>query len=68
MFLKFRKSYKVVGYSYEADYHCVSCAIERFGDPDNPELEDSEGNPIHPLFLDQLEGGKYCGDCLEEIE
>lgn len=39
-----------IAYTYEADYHCPDCAIERFGSdelgfvPIN--AEDDEGNPV----------------------
>ena len=58
----------IIGYTYEADYHCVDCTIERFkehrpalGDPmafaadENRILynqTDSEGNTVHPVFAD----------------
>jgi len=64
----YRKSFEVVGYAYEAALHCLDCAGKRFENPDKEGLEDSEGNPIHPLFLDQLEGGECCDDCFEPIE
>jgi hypothetical protein len=67
----YRKSFEVVGYTYDAALHCLDCTEDRFGidldNPDNP-IEDSEGNPIHPIFLDSLEGGECCDDCFEPIE
>lgn len=62
----------VVGFAYEADLHCVDCAIGRFGpdimgqDPAEP--EDDEGNPISPVFDGEdaysEDGAPYCcGDC-----
>lgn len=70
---------KVVGYSYDADIHCVDCTIKGF-QPYLPESghrtvedwldaedlpHDSEGNEIHPIF-DTDEAGdspEHCGDC-----
>lgn len=65
-----RKTYEVVGYTYEADYHCLTCAEKRFGQSVynlDFEAEDHEGNPVHPIFLGSLEGDEHCGDCLEAI-
>ena len=53
----------VIGYSYEADVHCIQCTERRFGPPPyydrsddqgNPmmDLTDDEGNAIHPIFDD----------------
>ena len=68
---------RIIGYSYEADFHCVGCTFERFntllpptarlfGMVDfisEPEVEDSEGNAIHPIFSFDLEQEENCGDC-----
>ena len=56
--------YDIVGYTYEADYHCVDCAAKRF----NAEVDmtakdkdingilfdqtDNEGNVVFPVFAD----------------
>jgi len=66
-----RKTYEIVGYAYDADWHCVDCTAARFGRAVyelNFEAEDSEGNPVHPILLGDLEGDEVCGDCLEPIE
>jgi len=59
----------VIGYAYEADLHCIACTVARFGHEPTEEDEDSEGNPIHPLFAgDEYQAeGEYCGDCHAEI-
>lgn len=62
----------VIGYTYEADEHCESCAIERFGAALYDETaEDAEGNPPHPIFGDHEPSnawiGCYCGTCGDEI-
>jgi len=43
---------QVIGYTYEADYHCISCAEERFGVDQYGAVEgvDNEGNSTHPVF------------------
>ena len=66
------KHWEIVGYTYDADAHCVTCAEERFGpqvhDDEQPP-EDSEGNEIHPMFAgdEYSSEGEHCGDCGEEI-
>lgn len=64
------KCYDVVGYTYEADVHCIDCARKRFGrrlDVDGL-LEDGEGKLVNVIFA----GGEYpddwcCGDCGEAL-
>lgn len=65
----------VVGYSYDADSHCPACtkAAVAKGQLYHPALaeldengvpfdtEDSEGNPVHPIFG----GGEVECDCRE---
>lgn len=58
------------GYAYEASTHCPGCAYARFGDAlDDPDTEDSEGNPIHAFFgYDEHDPqGVFCDDCGGEI-
>lgn len=54
---KKRALHEPIAYTYEADYHCPSCALERFGrcedghvacqgGPDHEPVEDDEGNPV----------------------
>jgi hypothetical protein len=62
------KAWEVVGWAYEADIHCPACAMKRFGSAlENPSSEDTEGNPIHPIFAACEEAGDYCGDCGERL-
>lgn len=58
---------KVVGYTYEADYHCIACTTARFPEPD--EATDNEGNAVYPVFdTDEAQPlGEYCGDCGDVI-
>lgn len=58
---------RVVGYTFEADYHCIACTTTRFPEPD--EAIDREGNAVHPVFdTDEAQPlGEYCGDCGNEI-
>lgn len=64
------KAWDVIGYAYEADIHCVSCTKKRFPNvEDNDRLEDSEGNPIHPIFAsDEGSDSEVCGDCGGSLE
>lgn len=58
----------IIGYSYEADHHCVECAQVRFGSPVPDDAEDEEGNPVHPIFAgDEFEEPPVCGDCGEAL-
>jgi hypothetical protein len=57
-------SYDVVGYSFNADCYCVDCTIEAFGGEPDEDTEDSDGNPVHPIFAgDEHEETVCCGDC-----
>lgn len=66
------KFWEIIGWAYEADTHCPACARARFG-ANVAELEpcpdDSEGNPIHPMFAgdEHDPAGEWCGDCRAEI-
>ena len=56
---------EIVGYSYEADIHCVDCTAKRF-----PTLTgtDDEGNIVHPVFgSDETDYAWHC-DCGVEID
>ena len=69
----YRKCFEVIGYTYEADVHCIECAKNRFGtsDPTNPYLNitDNEGNSVYPIFLDsEWDSHPVCGDCLELLD
>ena len=70
---------RIIGYSYEAEFHCVECAINRFGyggpaDPNQNNISmsqtDSEGNVITPVFdiTEIADSERYCGTCLGELE
>lgn len=62
-----------IAYTYEADWHCPDCAIERFGrEPGTSWVRDdaidSEGNPIGALApWDEVLDSLYCGTCGELI-
>lgn len=73
-------SVRIIGYSYEADFHCVRCAQVRIFDVlaspkgcDENEIplaaQDGEGNPVTPVFSTD-DAGEYacCGDCGAELE
>jgi hypothetical protein len=74
-----RKSYEIVGWTYEAAVHCNDCAAVRFGTSQDKHTDsgrslqgvDGEGNDIHPLFLDNLSDFDYvvsCDGCFKPIE
>jgi hypothetical protein len=54
------KSCDVIGYTYNADYHCTDCAIVAFGEhPDSPPIHrwcadgiDADGNAPTPITAD----------------
>ncbi len=68
-----------LGFVYEADIHCESCAVDQFGpeilDDDTGVIADREGNPVTPYTVGdaseyasvQHDLGEYphvhCGDC-----
>ena len=60
--------YTIIGWVYEAGYHCPQCARSRFGD-DLHKLDttDAEGNPLTPLHAGQATGDEYCDDCFEML-
>lgn len=67
----------VIGYAYDADHHCPICAGMRFGVDGKGFVygEDSEGNPVHPVFgsdewwnTEEEDCQRLsCGDCHDEI-
>lgn len=61
------ESYRVTGYTYEADYHCTEHATERFGKNDlghvPEDATDGEGNPVGAIFADSdVDPIQYCGE------
>lgn len=65
------KAYEILGYSYDADIHCLDCAIKRFGAPifneANPP-DDNEGNEVQPVFASDFDGdSENCSDCAAPI-
>jgi hypothetical protein len=67
--IPYRKTYELVGYVYDADLHCVLCATERFGEALTSRRlpEDSEGNTVYPLILEEVTEGDVCRDCLRRL-
>ena len=67
----------IIGYTYEADEHCTSCASKRFiGTGSGPvdangvpfDGTDDEGNPIMPRFVhDEVLETISCGTCGDTI-
>ena len=57
----------IIGYTYEADVHCVACARQDWHQSLDGAI-DREGNTVHPIFsTDEQESSLYCGDCGELI-
>lgn len=69
-----------IAYTYEADHHCESCALERFGRDEYGDITgtDSEGNEVGVVapwdeWQQQLEEAETlacgtCGGVIEEYE
>jgi hypothetical protein len=64
----FRKSFEVVGFTADADTWCPSCAETTYG-PDSASPIDSKGDPVRPIFLDEVDSQKprACNLCWVEI-
>lgn len=69
-------SYDVVGYAYDADIHCVSCASKQFSQDDLDNLSskhlDKWGGTLDsdptPVFRDSEGADKdFCGNCFEKL-
>lgn len=61
--------FEPVAFTYQAAFHCVECAKERWGDDvmkHDVGVYDAEMNPIRPVydFDDVREDGESCGTCL----
>ena len=66
----YRKTYEVVGYTYDADMHCVDCTITHFGAEAMTRRispTDSEGNHIQVVFLEQATDGNVCRECRRRL-
>lgn len=66
------KHFDIIGYTYEADCYCDSCAAERFGrcacDQNDVHGIDCAGNEVNPIFAgDEHKGTIRCGACGEVI-
>lgn len=70
MAITYVKAFAVLGYTFEADMHCLGCTAARFGDAvleDGFEGVDSEGNPPHPIFACDSALTDACGTCHEPL-
>lgn len=68
---KLRSLTEIIGWAYDADYHCPRCAEIEFGAAglESDMTQDSEGNPIQPIFLSQeFDYQPVCGDCHEPLD
>jgi hypothetical protein len=57
--LPFRKSYEVVGYSYEGSLYCRLHV---------PKGSEPQGDEPYPVFLGDVQEGDVCDHCLEPLE
>ena len=72
------KATEIVGYAADASVWCPSCAEASYGDDRecpceqgciHPDVEDGEGNPVHPIFAgDEGWENMTCGSCHETLE
>lgn len=64
-------SSSIVAWTFDADYHCIACAEQRYPQLAifNAVVLDREGNECHPVFSWE-EGWEDsgCGDCHEYIK
>lgn len=72
---------RIIGYTYEADVHCVDCTRKRFPRESAPAdypytdsagvpltARDREGNVVHPITdIDESANTEHCGDCREKL-
>jgi hypothetical protein len=58
---------ELCGFAYDADVHCVECAVKRFGEgirESSEGFEDSEGNEPSAIFEDsESDTPDHCADC-----
>jgi hypothetical protein len=64
------KAWEIVGYTYDADVHCVECT--KAADMIKEDAVDSEGNTPHPIFADNECSDLWqCSNCgcklIEEV-
>jgi hypothetical protein len=73
----------IIAYTYNADIHCPDCThndaacgllkrvpplqLETDEHGIALDLEDSEGNPVHPVFSTDEIDLTHCGDCHQEL-
>ena len=68
-----------IAYTYEADHHCYSCTMKRFGttdlDEDDVPVLDSEGNTIGAVWswdewfnIGSGDQTLNCGDCFDILD
>lgn len=65
----------ILAYTFDASVHCTECTVKQYGtEPGHSwaseAAEDSEGNPVHPVFASETEGfssRESCDDCQQVI-
>ena len=63
---------QIIGYTYEADFHCPPHTTKRFPlieePPGDVGYRDREGNFIHPVFdTDEWDSIPTCPECLSDF-
>jgi len=55
----------ILGYTYNAAFHCTNCTENHFGHEPTEQDVDSEENEPHPVFTtdEHDPAGEYCDDC-----
>jgi hypothetical protein len=60
---------EIVGFTADADAWCPACARQVYPDCEEQDVEDREGNFVHPIFAgDEGWGDMTCGGCHETLE
>lgn len=52
---------KIIGHSYDAGIYCLACS--EYDENLSDEPEDSEGNPVHPIFAGSEDADDECHEC-----
>lgn len=60
---------EIVGFTADAGAWCLECARQVYPDCEEQDVEDGEGNPVHPIFAsDEGWEDMTCDGCNETLE
>jgi len=65
---------RLLGFAYEADFHCIECTCKHFNltekdIQENGNLKDSDGNFLYALYSFIFDGKEYfCTDCFKKLK